>query len=243
MGETSDHHRPLTSGIRIQSARTVGGQTEHIDSGTLTGPATRNSDGKKVLVTCLHVVTGRIGTNPSGGEELYQEDARPHIVSGSWAQYVPDPDKKVGRLPAWDPLNRAWVPIEEDAENVADIAMCELLVDPNTGRPVDAEFTLHDAIHSGRKIIEGVVEPVDDASNPMELTVFGAAGAEGTVTVSAVDQERTINGYSFKGVTILDSPRRPIWPGDSGAACLYKVSEGRYRIACIVFSMPAGNPN
>ena len=58
MGEPRDYHRPLVSGIQIESGtgsfsiRTVG-------AGTLTGLATRNSDGKKMLVANLHAIAGK----------------------------------------------------------------------------------------------------------------------------------------------------------------------------------------
>ena len=50
MGKRLGYHRPLMAGISI-IGHPNGGE------GTLTGLA-RNSDGKKVLVTCLHVMTG-----------------------------------------------------------------------------------------------------------------------------------------------------------------------------------------
>ena len=51
MGATNTRHRPLVAGIEISASDG--------DVGTLTGLATRDSDGKNVLVTCLHVgVTG-----------------------------------------------------------------------------------------------------------------------------------------------------------------------------------------
>ncbi len=66
MGGPYTYHRPLVSGIGIVSARRVNNQLQTITIGTLTGLATRNSDGKKMLVTNSHVMTGAIQTNPSG---------------------------------------------------------------------------------------------------------------------------------------------------------------------------------
>ena len=66
MGGTYTYHRPLVSGIGIMSARRVNNQLQPITIGTLTGLATRNSDGKKMLVTNAHVMTGDIRANPSG---------------------------------------------------------------------------------------------------------------------------------------------------------------------------------
>ena len=48
MGELHEHHSPLLAGIKVASSA-------DINPGTLTGLATRNSDGKRVLVTNLHV--------------------------------------------------------------------------------------------------------------------------------------------------------------------------------------------
>ena len=56
--ETSKLHRPLVSGVRIQSARKAGNSLQFTGGGTLTGLATRDLDGQRVLVTNLHVMTG-----------------------------------------------------------------------------------------------------------------------------------------------------------------------------------------
>ena len=47
MGVTNTFHRPLTAGIGISASDG--------SSATLTGLATRRADGKRVLVTNLHV--------------------------------------------------------------------------------------------------------------------------------------------------------------------------------------------
>ena len=89
MGGTRDKHRPLLGGIQIKSG-TGRHSVRSVGAGTLTGLATRNSDGRKVLVTNLHVMAGKDDSddyrNPSGNEEMYQES-----VSA---------DEKVGSLPA-----------------------------------------------------------------------------------------------------------------------------------------------
>ncbi len=55
MGATNTQHRPLVSGIQVWSRKKdEGNSLQPINSGTLTGLARRNSDGKKFLVTCLH---------------------------------------------------------------------------------------------------------------------------------------------------------------------------------------------
>ena len=214
MGATSAYHRPLVSGIRVVNVKRD--ENEGILSsgvGTLTGLATRNSDGRKVLVTNLHVITGRIQRNPSGGEEMYQE-----LVNAT---------KKVGTVPAWNADNPAWVPIVNGQDNIADVAICEL------DEGVDAEFILHDdPNHSSRTIIAGVKEPTVG----MTLTMMGASGGEGTVTVKEVNETEDVDERKFTGLTILDCIWRPVQNGDSGSACLYKVKDGQYRMSCIVFS-------
>ena len=67
MGITKTYHRPLVSGIAVLSGKTVENRIEIIETGTLTGLATRNSDNAKVLVTNLHVVSAR--NYPSEGTE------------------------------------------------------------------------------------------------------------------------------------------------------------------------------
>ena len=216
MGEPRDYHRPLVSGIQIKSGtgpfsiRTVG-------AGTLTGLATRNSDGKKMLVANLHVMAGE-GDNgeyrePTGSEEMYQD-----LLTS---------DKRVG-------TNLVWVPIASGQSNVADVAMCEL------GDGVDANFILHDhPNHGSRKIIGGTVEPTEG----MELTMLGASTGERMVTVADVGIARNLNGRDFTGLVKLNRRGGSIaWDGDSGAPCLFKVREGVYRIACIVFAANVLDP-
>ena len=54
MGAANTRHRPLTAGIGVSDSDGT--------QGTLTGLATRRSDGKKVLVTNLHVMAGSVHT-------------------------------------------------------------------------------------------------------------------------------------------------------------------------------------
>ncbi len=60
MSFITGEHRPIIGGIEITSARGTSPRPERINSGTLTGIATRKSDNQKVLFTCLHVLTGGI---------------------------------------------------------------------------------------------------------------------------------------------------------------------------------------
>ena len=64
MGAIRPRHRPLLAGIGIKASDG--------SYGTLTGLATRNSDGEKVLVTNLHVVSTS-GWAVSGGTPRLRE--------------------------------------------------------------------------------------------------------------------------------------------------------------------------
>ena len=172
MTRTRDEHRPLVSGIHVKSGIYEIRRGVHavwsVGAGTLTGLATRNSDGKKVLVTNLHVMAGRSDSggyqNPSGDEEMYQG--------------LLNPPDKVGS-------NLVWEPLSFTEDNVVDVAMCELEDD------VAAEFAMHDdqhndpeyPNHSFRKIIAGVKEPTKN----MELTLLGGRTGERTATVTDIN--------------------------------------------------------
>ena len=93
MPSTSTKHRPLFSGLRIESQRpetpTLGpGEGFEVAAGTLSGVATRDSDGAQVLVTNLHVLAGfsvpsagnpgsRRLLNAGGDEEMFQDGLTP----------------------------------------------------------------------------------------------------------------------------------------------------------------------
>ena len=62
MGVPNTNHRPLVSGIRIEGGKLMGGWLRYIGGGTLTGLAAHDSNGKRVLVTNLHVVSINGGT-------------------------------------------------------------------------------------------------------------------------------------------------------------------------------------
>ena len=218
MGEVNTNHKTLVSGLQIKSGkqgRIIPGDhgepqyaPHHIADGTLTGLATRNSDNKKVLVTCLHVMTGSVQTNPSGDEEMYQ---------GSLSA-----DRKVGSRIAWEP-------IRVGRENIADLALCEL----EDG--VKAEFALHDDsdhTSAGRQIVAGVKEPEEGD----ELLMVGAYGGEKTVTVEAINQTDRVLGTYFTGLVFLKPKQHLIEPGDSGSTCLSKVRDDQYRMSCILFA-------
>ena len=57
MGDRNTYHRPVMAGIKIATKNR--GSSQMNDVGTLTGLATRLSDNKTVLVTCLHLISTR----------------------------------------------------------------------------------------------------------------------------------------------------------------------------------------
>ena len=81
MGRAREKHRPLLSGIGVKSSA-------HDSHGTLTGLATRDTDGKRVLVTCRHVMAAHDAINPTGDEVLYHIDKN-------------NSEHKVGKLLNW----------------------------------------------------------------------------------------------------------------------------------------------
>ena len=157
MADRKSLHETMVAGIRV-------------NHGTLTGAATRHLDGKKVLVTNLHIVSlNRL--NPKKGEEkLFQGD-------------VEGVKRQVGSLLDWEPI--VW-----GQKNVADVAICEI------SAGVDAEFVLHNhPVHDDRPVMAGVVEPWED----MKLTFLGSESGEATVTVKEVDEEEAIGGVRYIG--------------------------------------------
>ena len=215
MGEIRSRHRPLLAGIGIKGSDG--------SYGTLTGLATRNSDGEPVLVTNLHVVGGASRWTVSGNECIYQWD-------------VNDADK-VGQLyteSGPDGSRNSWVPVVTGLrsllqKNIADVAALKL------SDCVGAEFALHNhPIHDNRQVTPGVIEPRVD----MKLTMLGATSGERTVTVRETDQTRPVWGTWFTGLTILRGSRLldpPSQGGDSGAPCLSQDDAGCYRMCCIAF--------
>ena len=75
MAGLRDYHRPLMAGIKIDSKYGKKHNVRHIEGGTLTGLATRLSDFKSMLVTCLHVMAGKTNDgslrNPGRNELMF----------------------------------------------------------------------------------------------------------------------------------------------------------------------------
>ena len=210
MGEIRSRHRPLLAGIGIKAANG--------SYGTLTGMATRNSDGKPVLVTNLHIINRE--WTVSGDESIYQWDVNDaNKVGHLYTEDGPDGSRD------------SWVPVERGLlqNNIADVAALELYDD------VGAEFALHNhPMHDNRQVIPGVIEP----RVGMKLMMLGATSGERTVTVAHTDQIVLVWGTTFTGASILHGDRilsSPVQGGDSGAPCIYQEDDNCYRMCCIAF--------
>ena len=151
-------------------------------------------------MTNLHVMTGSVLTNPSGDEEMYQESVSADKKVGSLHTRGPDIPVADPYCPAWDADRPAWVCIKDGPYNVADVAICGL------DEGVDADFILHEhPNHSRRQVIAGVVEPVKDDENPMELTMLGAFGGA-PILVRMGRHKRT--GVLISSMTLRDRADR-----------------------------------
>ena len=192
----------------------------------MTGLATRNSDGKRVLVACRHTLLHGFANASNGTEAMYQLD---HSKE----------EDKIGTILKVAPLSTTAV-------NTVDAASCILL------EGVEASYEPHLHNHGyPPRIIPGTKAP----EQRMELTVLGAiTGAKRVEVVRLEPQPITINdkpdrsgnNARFSGVielgnVDLDTNRTfQFSPGDSGAPCLYKVGESSYQMCAILFG---GDPN
>ena len=205
------------AGMRIEAIRP--GRPGPPNPGTLTGLATRRSDGKRVLATNLHVMSPNIlGRRPVpvGNEEMHQPN------------YLGRASRKVGRL-----AGRRY-----SVDPMLDIAVCEL----EPGIPeTELTFKIHSPDHNLGVILPGVREP----ERGMDLTVVGASGGIGKVKIMKVnarvpsdimDPTGSFITINETGVTILDVTERPVLIGDSGAPCLYEERPGIYRMSAILYS-------
>ena len=151
-----ERHRPLTAGLIIIPGQDTVGEDGTVTGiapgvsggGTLTGLATRDSDGKRVLLSAMHVFVGSIGqgadrtfANPQGGKIVYQ---------GNFSEA-----HRVGTVPDWDAANPAWIPLTrgEHDSNLGDVAYCYL------DDHLAAGFLLHyEPNHGNKVIITGTVD-------------------------------------------------------------------------------------
>ena len=79
MGQVDSKHRPILSGVGIYSigplpTHAPGDDHDQLGSGTLTAVARRDSDGKQVLVTNLHVLGAYQGKAKGGSHASYHRD-------------------------------------------------------------------------------------------------------------------------------------------------------------------------
>ena len=205
MGNPTEMHRPLLAGIRVKSST-------HEGHGTLTGLATRYEDGKRVLVTNLHVLTGA-QLNASGAEEMYQGgDSDSH---------------KVGKI--LDSVRRSTQEL-----TVADIAIAEL------SPGVDARFQFNNHNSNNEHVMGTILAGAKPHDVNDSLQVVGAEGGVGIVRVLEINKNFTqrTSGVTYKGITILDTRDRQIQPGDSGSPCLVPDEDNPecYRMSGIIFA-------
>ena len=215
MKERNERHRPLLSGIRIQSRRGLPPNSQPVTpytDATLTGLAYRPRDKKLVLVTNLHVMTG---TDPETG--VVNE------AVGDEEMYQPVNGERVAN-------RRTGVPLSDTEDNAMDIAVLELL------GGVAAESALHDhPVHTGRRIVPGVVVP-EKRDPPMELLVLGVETGERTFPVTETNARRSVAGKMFTGLTILNTQPGYVDGGDSASPVLAKDENGDYHMAGVVFA-------
>ena len=230
MPSANQYHRPLVGGIKITSGAGRN-PIALVGDGTLTGLATK-SNGRKVLVTCMHVMARdlRVGAQ---GEEMYQD-----VLDGPPPHAMPEPaTNRVG-------INMTG-PALGATRNQVDAAICELDTDAQ-GNPVPAEFMVHGS--PNKKIVHGTV----DAAVGDTLAIHGQhAEYNGTVlairdvnvkyTVPNPDrdaEERTITfTRRIANGLILDMGAGMPRGGDSGAPCLIPAGNA-YKMAAIFMAGP-----
>lgn len=207
MAETTDKHRPLVSGLNIHSHAIREGRHTHIGEGTLTGLATRKSDGRQMLVTALHVMSedDALGVykNPVGDEMMFQGGK-------DWSCKVSS--------------RMFWEPISFTNDNVVDIAMCEL------DEGVSADFKLYESRYGNRVVVSRTKRP----KRKMRVTLLGATSGEVEGTIVAVNQRITVGDgrVKFKGLMAISYESHPKY-GDTGGPVLYMQKEGEYRMVGI----------
>jgi hypothetical protein len=205
------YHRPVMPGVVV--AGPPDPSDDNVNLGTLTGLAVRKSDGKSVLVTNLHVLTGGYENEPTGNEELYQPEST-------------DLNFKVARI-------LDWVAINPRGSNSADVAIAELLprVSANYEPHVERSSDSHSVAGEMGVVAPGTVEPTVG-----KVLTYVAPEAQGTIAkVKKVNRNVTVGGVRFTGVTVLDLSANRGGRGDSGAPCLVQAGHGRYKMSCIVF--------
>ena len=232
--DLKSNHRPLRAGIGIT---TSAGEPSR---GTLTAVARRDSDGARVGVTNLHILSYGNTTDyfgVTGSESLYQGGTGEGDKIGSLY-----PNSWVPVQGATIPPNYAHLDIVHSTPNPCDVAAVLI---PST---VSTYLGVHDhdpvtGEHVKRPIVRGTVEPIRD----MRLDLYGSTtGISRGIRVTLPGQERTIKkdlnddgrsdkAYTFDNVVLLARGLAQGMGGDSGSPCLYEDEDGNYRMCAISF--------
>ena len=234
MPVTSKSHRPLSSGLRITSRNPSGvpslalGEEREVGAGTLTGVATRNSDGKQVLVTNLHVMSGfatfvdangikrRFLVNPVGDEIMLQGGLNTEYEVGTY-------------------LDGTAVTAVRTADT--DVAMC--LLKPG----VKAYPRLHGLTADGRP--RYISDRLRDPAAGMKLVMLGQRVGEIELEVVRLNYDVVADGITQVRAVQLRKPNgilleeTGVKPGDSGAPLFHKVSDTVYELCAIMTSAEA----
>ena len=235
MGLPNEYHETITAGLRIVAERPNGdGTYSPVDNPRATSPGgtisalAKDSLGRAVVVTNLHVITGLLHNNPRGGEKVYHHEA--------------DTIRRIGTVPAEDLDNPAWVErLITPQRNKLDA--CYAVLDDND----DFKFVLHghagpanlqgEYVHTERKIVSGTYDPVVGDT----LLFLGRNSGEHEVTISSVDEpgagEDPFNaaGFDYHQMILITSTV-DLLGGDSGAGLFKEVRPDEYQLACIFFA-------
>ena len=235
MGLPNEYHETITAGLRIVAERPNGdGTYSPVDNPRATSPGgtisalAKDSLGRAVVVTNLHVITALLHNNPRGGEKVYHHEA--------------DTIRRIGTVPAEDLDNPAWVErLITPQRNKLDA--CYAVLDDND----DFKFVLHghagpanlqgEYVHTERKIVSGTYDPVVGDT----LLFLGRNSGEHEVTISSVDEpgagEDPFNaaGFDYHQMILITSTV-DLLGGDSGAGLFKEVRPDEYQLACIFFA-------
>ena len=218
-------HRPLVSGLRIESRTGDENYTNYVGGGTLGGLASL-SDGTKVLFTNAHVMAGLgandVIRNPTGDEMMFQGGTE-------WKH-------KVGSSVEWEELTDG----QGENSNEVDLAYCVLDDDIDLNDmdrdDIGAVFKLHDSPHSNRSIVKGVKEPVSG----LRVICLGMQTGPIWGTIErANEMPDTIGGRSFKNLFTVEFDVE-LTGGNSGSAILHELQPGVFQMVGIL--MARGRP-
>ena len=226
MGSPNQYHDEIMSGLIVMPARARANDDAPLVpvvnsddiGGTLSAIAKRRRDGVLVAVTCRHIVSGSISSDPTGGEEFYHERLLP--------------GKKIGKVPPYDANVPAWKPVVSSPNtNKTDTAYAEI------DQGVVANFNLHGhagsstIVHTPRRIESGAYTSlVDD-----ELILLGRKHGERTVTVENTSFESQNGNTKFADVILGRITGRVFEMGESGAPVFKKTGDNQYQLTGIAF--------